>query len=546
MKLSKFRLGALLALLVFLPGLVPAAPENNPVTLGEAATLAITPALHRHLVIIGRVSSAVYQPGVLVGKDDYILTAVAPSLDKDVESPYLVMLPDGRRVVAEVVHEDKSNGMVLLKSPELPAGLEPAPIAGMGDASWFVAGAWSPAPTAGETPRIHLGRVVRRPENAGGPLVLDLPLHTPGSPIFDLAGRLVAIARKTAPDRLASTCVPIAEIVKAWPEVPVAVAVSDAPKPPDIEITDTDVKGSTVRQKLPAPAWTTPLPIVTVLQGERNVAVGTILSADGLILTKASEIGDAPSCQLGDKTWPAALLAVDEETDLALLRIDVAGLPAVHWHEAVPAPGAWLYSPISASGNESTFSCGLVSHRMAVPRATTTLDQPECITSLGIVLEQASSAPVVAALPGGETDGGLRRGDQLKTLDGKSITSRAELTAALASRRVGERAELAIVRDGKPATLAVTLAASLPSQPSTAADRDKLASLASFRRSGFPDVLSHDGTLDATSCGGPVVDSQGRMVGLNIARADRGASLALTVPAIQAACKRLLSQPESF
>jgi len=238
---------------------------------------------------------------------------------------------------------------------------------------------------------------------------------------------------------------------------------------------------------------------------------------------------------------------VDEETDLALLRIDATGLPAVRWHAAVPADGAWLYSPQpSANKEQPPFSCGMLSHRAAVPRAHTALDQPECITSLGIVLEQATSAPVVAALLNGEHDGGLRRGDELKTLDGKSITSRLEFTAALASRRAGERAELAILRDGKPVTLAVTLTAALPVQPSTAADRDKLASLASMRRAGFPDVLCHDGTIDATKCGGPVVDSQGRVVGLNIARADRGASLALTVPAIQAACKRLLSQPESF
>src|SRR6478735_10721462 len=191
MKLSQSRLSVLLALLALLPGVLPAAPAaNDPVAVGEAATLAFTPVLRRHLVIIGRVSSSVYQPGVLVGKDGYILTAIAPALDPKVDSPYLLIFPDGRRVVAAIVHEDKQNGMVLLKSPEILAGIEPAPIAAMGDASWFLAGAWSPAPTPGEIPRIHLGRIVRQPKNAGGPLVLDLPLHVAGAPIFDLTGRL--------------------------------------------------------------------------------------------------------------------------------------------------------------------------------------------------------------------------------------------------------------------------------------------------------------------------------------------------------------------
>jgi S1-C subfamily serine protease len=49
----------------------------------------------------------------------------------------------------------------------------------------------------------------------------------------------------------------------------------------------------------------------------------------------------------------------------------------------------------------------------------------------------------------------------------------------------------------------------------------------STRLSGFERVIQHDTVLNPDECGGPVLDTQGRFVGLNIARAGRVVSLAL-------------------
>ena len=43
----------------------------------------------------------------------------------------------------------------------------------------------------------------------------------------------------------------------------------------------------------------------------------------------------------------------------------------------------------------------------------------------------------------------------------------------------------------------------------------------SRRATGFGEVIQHDGIVPAQNVGGPVTDSHGRVVGLNIARADR-------------------------
>jgi serine protease Do len=48
-----------------------------------------------------------------------------------------------------------------------------------------------------------------------------------------------------------------------------------------------------------------------------------------------------------------------------------------------------------------------------------------------------------------------------------------------------------------------------------------MGTLLSARRTGFPQVLQTDMVLDAKDCGGPVVDLEGRVLGINIARAGR-------------------------
>ena len=48
-----------------------------------------------------------------------------------------------------------------------------------------------------------------------------------------------------------------------------------------------------------------------------------------------------------------------------------------------------------------------------------------------------------------------------------------------------------------------------------------------IRLSGFDRVIQHDTVLDPDECGGPVIDTLGRVVGINIARAGRVVSYLL-------------------
>ena len=93
---------------------------------------------------------------------------------------------------------------------------------------------------------------------------------------------------------------------------------------------------------------------VQVLSGGRQVALGTIIDADGLILTKASELKRDLKCQIGDEEFEAEVIGIHGKTDLALLKIDAEALNVIRWSEK-PAnqDGNWVVSP-KAQGGDTT------------------------------------------------------------------------------------------------------------------------------------------------------------------------------------------------
>ena len=63
----------------------------------------------------------------------------------------------------------------------------------------------------------------------------------------------------------------------------------------------------------------------------------------------------------------------------------------------------------------------------------------------------------------------------------------------------------------------------------------------SKRHNNFANALTHDTVLQAAQCGGPVVDLDGRAIGLNIARADRTASYAIPAGTVRKVVAELLA-----
>ena len=68
-----------------------------------------------------------------------------------------------------------------------------------------------------------------------------------------------------------------------------------------------------------------------------------------------------------------------------------------------------------------------------------------------------------------------------------------------------------------------------------------MGSVLSNRRGGFPKILQHDTVIKPADCGGPLVDLDGKVVGINIARAGRSESYAIPSEAVRELLLPLMS-----
>jgi serine protease Do len=97
----------------------------------------------------------------------------------------------------------------------------------------------------------------------------------------------------------------------------------------------------------------------------KGVGSGFILSADGLIMTNAHVVegADQVLVTLTDKReFKAKIIGVDKRTDVALLKVEASGLPAVKIGDVSRLKvGEWVMAIGSPFGLENTVTAGIVS-----------------------------------------------------------------------------------------------------------------------------------------------------------------------------------------
>lgn len=267
-----------------------------------------------------------------------------------------------------------------------------------------------------------------------------------------------------------------------------------------------------------------------------RVCLGTVVRSDGYIVTKASELKKGKiECQLSGQSQKheAQIVARDQATDLAILKIAVDGLPTPRWAEGEPpSVGSWL---ASVGLSQDPISVGVVS------APTRKISPPPA--ALGIQLDQNEDvARIAMVMPGLAADrAGLKAGDVILQVDGVETKGRQNLQQAIRAHQPGEKVTLVIERDGKQQTLDVTLGSMNDFIRDERAEfQNSLGGALSERRTGFPLAIQHDSVLKPSECGGPVVDLDGNVVGVNIARAGRVETYALPALLVRQTVDRLL------
>lgn len=263
-----------------------------------------------------------------------------------------------------------------------------------------------------------------------------------------------------------------------------------------------------------------------VLDGRREIAYGTVVAADGLILTKASEIEGRKGLAVRVDTREfrnVQVMAKDQAWDLALLKVEANDLVPVKWSEAAEVPqGTWVVANGATSRARRRALAGIVS---AKPREIKAAGG----AGLGVVLDADAKQLRIAEVieGGGGKEAGLKKGDVILSLDGKPIKAREEMIKQLEARKAGELVKLGIRREEKELELEVRLTPKAELFSDQMSRNDAMSGRFSERRSGFPRILQHDILGARDSMGGPVLDLDGRCVGVNIARANRSETFAI-------------------
>lgn len=264
--------------------------------------------------------------------------------------------------------------------------------------------------------------------------------------------------------------------------------------------------------------------VVQVVSGGRPVALGTVVSADGYVLTKRSELsGDPIRVRLADnRLFPARVAVVRRRNDLALLSVESDGpLKPLEFSDHTPPVASFLFTPDRRGKVIGIGSVGTIPRPVA--------DQGKLGVLLRDDVQGRARVDLVEPKSGAEI-AGIKTGDLIVAIDGSQETDRHGVLEKLQRLYPGENVRLTILRpnDSNGVETLEMSAQIIEHAMMMESDSDvRVNGPRNARLSGFDIVIQHDTVLDPDECGGPVLDSSGRVVGINIARAGRVVSYAI-------------------
>jgi serine protease Do len=275
---------------------------------------------------------------------------------------------------------------------------------------------------------------------------------------------------------------------------------------------------------------------VRISHDGNQVALGAVVGSDGWVISKASELpssGDVVCRLYNGEDCSATVVTQVQELDLALIQVDRRGLVPVSWHDSdIPPRGSWLATTDAAASVPA--AVGVVSAgALAVNKSNAVL---------GVHLaDSIEGAAVTMVLRGsGAEAAGLQIGDSIFRVNDQDVRSRENFLSALRNGIGGQVVKLSVNRaerrfetEGRLMDLADELLDETEME---------VNGRVSARSTGFGRVFMHDTVLKPNQCGGPVVGLDGKVVGINIARAGRVSSYALPVDVVKPVVEGLIDQ----
>jgi serine protease Do len=293
------------------------------------------------------------------------------------------------------------------------------------------------------------------------------------------------------------------------------------------------------RKSVAKPAEST----VRVQCNGKDTALGIVVSADGFILTKHSDLDGKITVKLRDgESLEAKLVGVHETHDLAMLKIEATGLTPATWKESKFAPvGHWVATPGMGA---DPVAVGVVSvAARELPKTKVQKPLPKGGGFLGIGLEDTETGAVIGEVQpkSAASRAGLKVKDIILAVGGQETPDAEALIRAIASHKPRDTIVLKVKRGDEELELKATLGQRPKGGLSRGDFQNALGSELSKRRTGFTSILQHDTILKPSDCGGPLVDLEGNVIGVNIARGGRTESWAIPAETVRPLLRDLMA-----
>jgi len=277
---------------------------------------------------------------------------------------------------------------------------------------------------------------------------------------------------------------------------------------------------------------------VEIFRDGKRIARGVIVNRDGLLLTKANPLEDGNDLTVrlpNGRSVKGSVMAVDRSYDLALVKVEATGLTAVQWADsnAADAQGRWVVSVGDRRSPVLTASI-IGTGRFEVPSEPGTLGiLIGDVQAGGVAIRQVFKDTAAEAI-------GLQSGDVITRVAGKKVENQVALVRAIQSHEVGETIAIEVLRGDDRMELYPKLARRVEGMGLSRNERmDHMTGKLSLRAAGFPVAFQHDGVIEPGDCGGAIVNLDGKVIGINIARAGRIETFALPADIVRQRIARM-------
>lgn len=272
---------------------------------------------------------------------------------------------------------------------------------------------------------------------------------------------------------------------------------------------------------------------VRLWSGSRRLAYGTVVGDGSQILSKWSEVararGEIIAHSWDDDTRSVRMVSVYKDEDLVLLKIEGKPLIPVKWSLESPKIGDFLAAP-QPDGRLAAFGVVSVLERNL-------RDSDLAYLGVGGDPDYRGEGVKIAEVSedSGAEAAGLKPNDVILKVGDRSISGLLELKNALTGVVPGTRVSLFVKSNGKARTVKVLLG-KRPEFKQFAGDRlqqmERMGGPISQVRNSFKRAIQSDMRPKPNQIGGPVVDLEGNVLGLTLARADRTRSFIMPAAAI--------------